>query len=128
MADGDFDFIGTVKYLIGDRKIDNNILPLYIDLTKQSILNYCNISELPSALYFLTCKLCAETIIENSKISNNEVTGQVASITEDGRTVTFANSSTEQYANVINNKISHLVELNRYKKLYRIWVDLILVQ
>lgn len=120
MADGDFDFIGTTKFLLGSREIDNTTLPLFLDLTKQSILNYCNISELPSALYFLTCKLCAESIIENSKISNNEVTGQVASITEDGRTVTFTNSSTEQYANVVNDKIPHLTELNRYKKLYRI--------
>lgn len=119
MADGDFDFIGTVKYLIGDRKIDNNILPLYIDLTKQSILNYCNISELPSALNFTLCTICAETIVEQLlNSSKSEIVGNVSSVSEDGRTVSFTNGS--EFKVAIENKITHLAELNRYKKLYRI--------
>lgn len=119
MADGDFDFIKTVKFLLGKREIDDAILSLYIDLTKQSILNYCNISELPSALNFTLCTICAETIIEQLlNSSKSEIVGNISSVSEDGRTVSFTNGS--EFKVAVENKITHLAELNRYKKLYRL--------
>lgn len=120
MADDTFDFLGTVKTLLGiDVNSYDSILQLYIDLTKQSILNYCNISKLPSALNYTVCQICADLYREDtSKNSKGGVVGNVSSITEDGRTVAFGGIAEIKAS--VSDKISHTTELNRFKKLYRI--------
>ena len=121
MADGgeEFNFLGTVKLLLGidDDSLDV-ILQTYLQMTIQKVLNYCNIFELPSALNYLVCQMTAEAYKEiTSKNSSGQVVGAVNSISEGGRSVGFADSSQFQVA--IEDKISHTVELNRYKKLFR---------
>lgn len=119
MADGNFDYINTIKLLLGKRQIEDEILQIYVDLTKQSILNYCNLNELPSALNFTLCTICAETIVEQLlNSSKSEIVGNISSVSEDGRTVSFTNGS--EFKVAVENKITHLAELNRYKKLYRL--------
>lgn len=119
MADGDFDYINMIKLLLGKRQVEDKILQIYVDLTKQSILNYCNLKELPSALNFTLCTICAETIIESSiSNSDSEVVGNVSSVSEDGRTVSFTNGN--EFKVAIENKISHTIELQRYRKLFRL--------
>lgn len=119
MADGNFDYIKTIKLLLGKRQIEDEILQIYVDLTEQSILNYCNLNELPSALYYTLCKMCAEAIIESSVSgSKSEIVGNVSSVSEDGRTLSFTNGN--EFKVAIEDKISHTTELQRYRKLYRI--------
>lgn len=119
MQDGDFDFLEILKILLNGKDIKDEMLNLYLDITKQTILNYCNISELPSSLNYLVCVICEEcieeVIINNSK---GEVVGTVSSVSEDGRSVSFTNAS--EFKSSVENKISHINELNRYKRLYRL--------
>lgn len=121
MADGDeeFDFLAVTKTLLGISSGSFDIiLQTYISMTIQSVLNYCNISELPSALNYVVCQMTSETYREVvSKNNVGEVVGNVHSISEGGRSVSFGDSS--EFKIAIEDKISHTTELNRFKKLFR---------
>lgn len=126
MSDGseektEFDYLATVKVLLGitDTSKDS-ILEVYVGLTKQSILNYCNRSDLPEALNYTLCQICADTYRDTTaKASGAVVSGAVSSISEDGRTVSFSNSL-DLIKTAAEDRIAHTTELNRYKKLYRL--------
>lgn len=124
MADeSEFDFLGKVKMLLKINEIANDeFLLLLIDLVKQKILNYCNIDELPSALYYTLCAMCVDVYNDLSTSSGGGVTaGVVSSISEDGRTVSFDTSTAvTEISSLAEDKINKKTELNRYKKLYRI--------
>lgn len=120
MADESFDYVGTVKVLLGitDASLDET-LQLYLDITIQSVLNYCNISELPSALNYTVCELTADVYREMSASNKvGEVIGNVSKIDEDGRSVSFSDGSAIRVATT--SRIGRLRELNRYKHLYRV--------
>ena len=124
MADGndenEFDYLKTVKVLLGisDDSADE-ILQIYITQAEQGILNYCNIKQLPSALHYTLCQIVVDLYRENTALNKSgAVVGNVSSISEDGRTVSF--SGVESLKVQMNDKITRLTELNRYKKLYRI--------
>lgn len=119
-TEDEFDYLSTVKILLGisDESVDI-ILRVYLSMTKNSILSYCNIKELPSALDFTLCQMTADVYRENvSKNKVGSVVGSVSSISEDGRTVSFSNA-TEIRAS-IEDRITRTHELNRYRKLYKI--------
>ena len=116
----EFDFISTIKSMIGisDESLDA-ILRIYVATVTQSILNYCNIDELPSALNYTLCQMVADTYNEmKSRSGTGSVVGNVSSISEDGRSVSFTNGS--EFKVAIDDRISKTRELNRFKKLYRI--------
>ena len=123
MADGnenEFDYLSTVKLLLGisDDNTDE-VLQLYISMTTNEILNYCNISVLPSALNYTLCQMVTDLYRDNQKKNaNNTVVGNVSSISEDGRSVSFTNGT--ELMTAINDKISKTTELNRFRKLYRV--------
>lgn len=115
----EFDFLSTIKVMLGisDESADA-ILRIYIQTVSQSILNYCNISELPSALNFILCQMVVDTYCEMKTKNTGSVVGNVQSISEDGRTVSFTNGS--EFKTVIEDRITRTRELNRYKKLFRV--------
>lgn len=123
MADGnenEFDYLKVVKVLLGinDDSI-NEILQIYIAQGEQEILNYCNIKELPSALHYTLCQMVADLYRENTALNKSgTVVGNVSSISEDGRSVSF--SGVESLKTQLTDRVSRLTELNRYRKLYRI--------
>ena len=131
MADGneiadEFDYLSTIKILLGikDELVDE-VLLVYLSMIKNSILNYCNIKDLPSALNYTLCQMVADVYTENkNKNKVGSVVGNVSSVSEDGRTVSFSNGS--ELKQSIEDRITRTNELNRYRKLYKIWVDLIL--
>ena len=115
-----FDYLGTVKILLGisDETLDN-VLQVYLSMTESSILNYCNIKELPSALNYTLCEMTADVYRENvSKNKVGSVVGNVSSVSEDGSTVSFSNGS--EIKALIEDRITRTNELNRYRKLYRV--------
>lgn len=116
----EFDYLSNVKLLLGisDGNADE-ILQLYISITTNEILNYCNISELPSALNYTLCEMVAGAYRDNSKNNATQsVVGNVSSITEDGRSVSFTNGT--EIKTAIQDRITKTTELNRYRKLFRI--------
>lgn len=116
----EFDFLSTIKTLLNvtDSSIDS-LLSIYIDLTKESILNYCNRHDLPSALNYTLCQLVVDTYAERKTISaSGDISGNISSISEDGRTVSFSSNSNVQ--DIISDKLFKVKILDRYKKLYRL--------
>lgn len=120
MEGAEFDFLSTVKVLLGikDNSKDTE-LTVYINLTKQSILNYCNRSDIPEALNYTLCQMCADTYKDiTASRTTGEVNGNVSSISEDGRSVSF--SSGAEFKTAVEDRITRTTELNHYKKLYRL--------
>lgn len=122
MAEGDnvveFDYLSTTKVLLGITSSEKDgILQVYISKTIQSVLNYCNISVLPSALNYLVCDLTSDSYRDSIALNGSgDVVGNISSISEAGRTLSF--SSAIQTS--LDDKISKTKELNKYKKLYRV--------
>jgi hypothetical protein len=123
MADGDeteFDFLSNTKLLLGiSNDTDDKILQFLISTVTQEILNFCNISKLPSALNFTLCEMVADVYRDNQKSnSNNSVVGNISTISEDGRSVSFTNGV--ELRTSIEDRIARTTELKRFKKLYRV--------
>ena len=115
-----FDFLSTVKVLLGitDDTKDTE-LTVYVDMTKQTVLNYCNRSDLPEALNYTLCQMAADTYRDlTASNTRGEVAGNVGSISEDGRSVSFTNGT--EFKTAIEDRVTRTTELNRYKKLYRL--------
>ena len=115
----EFDYLSTVKVLLGiDGTEKDAALAVYIAMTRQTILNYCNRSDLPEALNFTLCQMCADTYRDiTAGQASGEVRGNVSSISEDGRSVSF--SSGTEFKTAIEDKVSRTAELKRYKLLFR---------
>lgn len=114
----EFDFLSTVKTILSiNNTVKDTVLNIYIMMTKNAILNYCHITELPSALNYTLCMMTADVYRENvSQNNSGSVVGSVSSISEDGRTVAFSNGSEIKAS--IEDKISRTSELRRFRKLY----------
>ena len=125
MADESFDYLSTMKVLLGMDSGDDSkesILQLYWDITVQSILNYCNIFELPSALNYVACELACDAYRDSeAKNQIGSVVGNVSGISEDGRKVEFGNAP--YVKTYLNDRITRMRELHRFKKLYRVKVE-----
>ena len=118
--DSEFDFLSTVKTLLDIRNDDmDNILLIHINIARNSNLNYCNINELPSALNFTLCQIVVDAYIQNkNKTDNGKIVGNVSSVSEDGRSVSFTNGT--EFQSTVNEIISGVNELKRYRKLYKV--------
>ena len=119
-TEAEFDFLSTVKVLLGitDDTKDTE-LTVYVDMTKQTVLNYCNRSDLPEALNYTLCQMAADTYRDlTASNTRGEVAGNVGSISEDGRSVSFTNGT--EFKTAIEDRVTRTTELNRYKKLYRL--------
>lgn len=119
-AEQEFDYLSTVKMLLGITDADKDaVLSVYISMTKQEILTYCNRSDLPEALNYTLCRMTADAYRDiTAAQSTGEVKGNVSSISEDGRSVSF--SSGAEFKTAITDRVTRMTELNRYKKLYRL--------
>ena len=98
---------------------EDGIIQFLIATVNQEILNYCNINELPSALNYTLCQMVADLYRDNKKNNaSNAIVGNVSSVSEDGRSVSFTNGT--ELKTSIEDRITRTAELKRYKKLYRV--------
>lgn len=116
----EFDYLNTVKVLLGISGDElDAILPVYISMVKQSILNYCNIWELPEELNYTLCQMTADSYRDiTAGQSNGEIKGNVLSVSEDGRSVSFGSGA--EFKTALADRITRTTELNRFKRLYRV--------
>ena len=119
-AEQEFDYLSTVKVLLGITGTDKDaVLSVYISMTRQEILTYCNRSDLPKALNYTLCQMTADAYRDmTASQSTGVVVGNVSSISEDGRSVSFSNGS--EFKTSVADRVTRTTELNRYKKLYRL--------
>lgn len=109
--------LNTAKTLLGiTDDSQDTILTLYIDMAVQDILNVTNRSELPAELEFTATQMVAQTYRE-AAISNS-ARGNVSSVSEAGRSVSFDNSQAES---IIERQIEERkAQLNRFKLPFRL--------
>lgn len=124
MADGSsaeeqFDFLGTVKILLGiSGEEKDTALRVYLSMSERAILNYCNISALPPELNYTLCQMCADTYRDISAANTKgEIAGAVGSISEDGRSVSFTSGA--EFRTAVDDRVTRIKELSRFRKLYR---------
>lgn len=108
------DILDIVKKLSGiedDSKDD--ILLLQIDIAVQSVLNYCNIKELPEELRYVVAQMVLDMYAE----ATGGDTSALSKVSESGRSVSFDSSLLQISA---RNKVKdRQQQLNRFKRLYR---------
>lgn len=97
--------------MISDDSKDE-ILILHIEMTIQSMKNYCNRSDLPEELWFLAAKLAAESYRSASKTTTS---GEITSIKEGDRTVSFSAGAAQTR---LSQVVSQNSELNKFRKIY----------
>lgn len=123
MADGEdteFDYLSTVKALLGITGAEKDaVLSVYVDMTRREILNYCNRSDFPAELDYTLCRMTADAYRDlTASNTSGEVAGNVSSISEDGRSVSFTSGT--EFKTAIEDRVTRTTELNRFKKLYRL--------
>lgn len=75
--------------LKGILDISDDVIEYLIERVKQSILNYCNIWDLPDELEYLLAVMVADSLYEAQGVTTVEGSGKVSSVSEGGRTVSF---------------------------------------
>ena len=94
-------------------EIDNTRLSCFVDVVYQDILNYCNRVDFPNELILTASQLVVELVTEEYTTFDNS---RISSMSEDGRTINFDMNGISIKA---EDKISKIVLLKRFKKLYR---------
>lgn len=115
----------TLNSITGTAK--DNIYNLYIDKSMQTILNLTNRIEFPEELQYVVLDMLTDfyniNVLKDS--IGEETSNYVKSISEEGRSVTFGNSSELSLSSLINTDINNRLELRkqeiyRYKLLYKV--------
>lgn len=108
--------LAKLKVLLGITSSDeDNALQFILDDVTETVLNYCNIPELPSGLE-LTCYRMAMDIYRAEGVGSKVAPNAVTSIKEGDASVNFGGvGSAAGYAgSVLKN---HTLQLNRYRRL-----------
>lgn len=93
-------------------------LQFILDDVTETILNYCNLNELPQGLENTAYRMAIDIYRAEGIGTSDAPVGDVASIKEGDATVAFKQAASESYytASVLKN---YTVQLNRYRRLIR---------
>lgn len=90
---------------------------LLYDMTVQSVLNYCNLSELPVELEPTVMSIVAELYVDLMTTPTADMVN-IASISEGDRQVSFRTGRT--YGFDVGDRLIKKKELDKFKRLYKI--------
>lgn len=107
-----------IKRLLGiafDDTSQDIIIQFIIDDVTETILNYCNINQLPSGLYQTAYRMAID-LYRNESIGDTDAPiGSVASIKEGDTTTNFNKSVDDHFKDTLLK--NYTAQLNRYRKL-----------
>lgn len=107
------------KSLLGiDDTTQDTALRFVLDDVVETILNYCNLDELPAGLENTAYRMAVD-IYRNEGVGSSSVpAGTVSSIKEGDTTVSFSSQTSESYytESVLKN---YAAQLHRYRRLIR---------
>lgn len=89
-------------------------LQFSLDDTTDSILNYCNLEELPKGLENTAYRMAIDLYRNESPGEESTPLGTVSSISEGDTTTSFKNPTSEFKDHLLKN---YKAQLNRYRKL-----------
>lgn len=109
--------IEIIKSKLTDPPADD-VLENYIEEVKQSILNYCNISEIPEALRYVHANMVVDFIKIQNRANDSEEQQAVTSIKEGDVTVQFGSVKKETGEQVMESILfDYKDQLKRFRKL-----------
>lgn len=126
------DVLKDFKLLNGiDNSNNDNLFTLFIKNAVQTILNLTNRYKFPIELRYVVLDLANDFYLDNSllgKITSSETTGNIKSISEAGRQVTFGSAEESTINSLLSNFIDEKLKLqmkqiNKYKLLYKVKRD-----
>ena len=114
-----------------DNAENDNLFMLYIKKAAQAVLNLTNRYKFPEELRYVVLDLAEDFYTNNSilgKITNSETTGNIKSISEAGRQVTFGSAEESTINSLLSNYINQklqmrMKEIYRYRLLYKVKKD-----
>lgn len=97
---------------------DDTQLAMDVAEVGQSILTYCNRSDIPNELVFLHANMVVDLITGNARRSDTDSLGTVKAIKEGDVQVTYeANRASSRELHMEALLFSYASQLNRYRKL-----------
>ena len=111
-----------------DNSNNDNLFILYIKEAVQRILNLTNRYKFPEELRYVVLAIAEDFYTNNAilkKITNSETTGNIKSISEAGRQVTFGNAEESTINSLLSDYINQqlqmrMKEIYRYRLLYKV--------
>lgn len=106
-----------LKQLLGlDIEETSKDVPLQfiVDNVEETILNYCNIEELPVGLINTAYRMCIDLYRNESIGEENTPIGNITSVKTGDTTTGFSNVASDFKDSLLKN---HKAQLNRYRRL-----------
>lgn len=109
--------IYKLKLLLPNIQVDDDRASLLYDMTVQSVMNYCNLTEFPAELESTVISIVAELYSDIMTAPTLDM-ANIASIDEGSRKVSFRTSNT--YGFNIEDILVKKKELDKFKRLYKV--------
>lgn len=103
-----------LKELLGNPAIEDTVLEFIISDTEETIMNYCNIKEIPTGLLYTAYRMAID-LYRNENIGyEDSALGSVSSISEGDTSTSFRQYADDNFKDTILKNYKHT--LNRYRK------------
>lgn len=116
------DILTILKALLGITDDSQDaLLTIHIDMAIQDALIYCNIDELPDELNYTVARMARLSYSGalSGGISAGGIIAPVSSVSEAGRTVSFATSASSADDAKEKEQAAITTQLNRFRRVYR---------
>ena len=110
------DINATVKLLLSDASIGDDVIDYWVNSTKQYILNYCNLVELPSQLENTLVEITCLRIRYNQGGMGSGVKG-IASVSDGSQSVSYSSIGQKSFSSDDDLIKSFNTQLNRFRRL-----------
>lgn len=103
-----------LKELLGNPATEDTVLEFIISDTEETIMNYCNIKEIPTGLLYTAYRMAID-LYRNENIGyEDSALGSVSSISEGDTSTSFRQYADDNFKDTILKNYKHT--LNRYRK------------
>lgn len=112
----EIDFVSSIQTLLGQASPDEKVIEYWAASTKQYILNYCNLKELPEGLYPILVEMTCLRIRYNT---NGVGTGvkNIASVSDGSQSVSYALAGQRSFSSDDDLLNQYKTQLNRFRRL-----------
>lgn len=112
------DVIEIVKAKVPPEKLPNDILlDMYLEEVRQSILTFCNRTDIPTELNFVYANMVIDLIAGENNKTNSEANRVVTSIKEGDTQISYGSSISASESSTIEILNNYKSQLLRYRKL-----------
>ena len=112
----EIDYTGSIKSLLGSASPKEDVIEYWVASTKQYILNYCNLKELPEQLNAILIEMTCLRIRFNT---NGIGTGvkNVSSVNDGSQSISYALTGQRSFSSDDELLNQYKSQLNRFRRL-----------